>query len=60
MPTEANSIIYDLGQHILEITQEHTTLIAIHNTGNGPLSEIVQLDSDETYRLYIALKEMFQ
>jgi hypothetical protein len=57
---EATSIIYNLGQHTLEITQGHTTLIVIHRTENGPLPEIIQLDRDEAYRLYIALKEMFQ
>ncbi len=57
---EATSIIYDLGQHTLEITQKHTTLIVIHGTESGPLPEIVQLYGDEAYRLYTALQEMFQ
>lgn len=56
----AKSITYNLGPYTLEINQKHATLITIRGTANNPLPEIIQLDSDEAYRLYIVLNEVFQ
>ena len=46
----------DLGQHLLEVKEEHVVLIVDHAQG----IELVCLDGDETYKLLITLQELFK
>lgn len=53
------SMVYDLGQHSMEISPEGVLLIANGADGH-PLKEITQLDNEEVYRLFLALQEWFR
>lgn len=57
---EQGSTLYDLGDHALEVSQDRSILIAGHSAKSDPLKEIVQLDSDEVYKFFTVLKELFQ
>jgi hypothetical protein len=46
----------DLGQHTLEVLEEQAILIVDHMQG----TEAIRLDSDETYKLLLALRELFK
>lgn len=50
------SFTVDLGQHLLEMQEEHTILIVDH----AQEAEAVRLDGDETYKLLITLQELFK
>jgi hypothetical protein len=60
MLPESPSTTYDLGHHTLEITQDRTVLITAQPTESETIAEVVQLDSEETYKLFVALHELFQ
>lgn len=46
----------DLGQHLLEVQEEHVVLIVDH----AQATEAVRLEADETYKLLITLQELFK
>ena len=56
---EPTSTVYDLGQHVLEVTAGQTFLLTAHPTDQGPVSEQVELDHEEAYKLLITLQTMF-
>ena len=53
---EASSRTFDLGQHVLEILDDQSVLVTDQEAGK----ETVQLDHDESYRLFIALQSVFE
>ena len=57
---DTTSTLYDLGQHTLEVSSKGSILIIEHATMDTPLKEIVQLDQEETYRLFVVLQAVFQ
>lgn len=56
-----NATIVDLGAHALEISDNGDILIASHpQSGEIPIREVVQMDSNEVYKLYCTLHTHFQ
>jgi hypothetical protein len=60
MAPEQISTTYDLGAHVLEISVDHTVLIATYVAEDSPITELVQLDREEVHKLLLALQEAFQ
>lgn len=56
--TQGTTLTFDLGQHTLELFEEQAILLV--DTATTGEQEAVQLTGDESYRLYIALQEMFR
>ena len=59
MTSESASMIYDLGHHLLEVTDTHTFLLTAHSGPDRPVSEQVQFDHEEAYKLLITLQAVF-
>ena len=59
MTISTKSQTFDLGNHVLEVT-EHYTLIASYPNADDPISEVVQLTDEEAYKLLVALQARFQ
>lgn len=59
MPSTSTTV--DLGAHALEISANGEILIASHpQSGDIPIREVVQLESNEAYKLYCTLHAHFQ
>jgi hypothetical protein len=54
--TTSRPCTVDLGQHMLEVLEEQAILIVDHTQD----TEVVRLDSDETYKLLLTLQELFK
>jgi hypothetical protein len=59
MTPESASMVYDLGQHDLEITAMQSFLLTAHSKANDAGPELVELDRDEAYKLLITLQSVF-
>ena len=58
--SETPSTVYDLGEHLLEVTAARTLLLTAHPASDGTVPELVQLDHEEAYKLFITLQAVFQ
>lgn len=55
-----SSLVYDLGQHVVELSPEGMMLITHVFADTTSLKEGVQLDKNEVYRLCTVLQEWFR
>ncbi len=56
---DTTTLVYDLGQHTLERTNEGGILITEQGGSTALFKEAVQLDQDETYKLLLVSEMWF-